>query len=145
MSLDPYVYPGTTTLVNKYNLRNQAKAQKLEDINSAIRIKQLKTKPINGSFDLDHLKKIHQHIFKDSYKWAGEIRTINISKDESQFAFAQYIKPASKKVFKDLKNDNHLKGQSRKEFVGKASYYYSEITTLFILLEKETAEHNKYL
>ena len=36
-------------------------------------------------------KAIHRHLFQDIYDWAGDIRTVEISKGGSQFQFRQYI------------------------------------------------------
>jgi cell filamentation protein len=36
-------------------------------------------------FDLAHLQAIHHHLFQDIYDWAGEIRTLEISKGAQQF------------------------------------------------------------
>ncbi|MFJ1139705.1 hypothetical protein ACIKK6_02930, partial [Bacillus thuringiensis] len=38
---------------------------------------------IPGNFDLDHLKKIHKHIFEDIYEFAGKIRQENIASNIS--------------------------------------------------------------
>ena len=40
-----------------------------------------------GAFDLAHLRAIHRHLFQDVYDWAGELRTVEISKGASQFQF----------------------------------------------------------
>jgi fido (protein-threonine AMPylation protein) len=35
---------------------------------------------IDGSFDFDHHRAIHRHIFGDVYEWAGDPRTVDMSK-----------------------------------------------------------------
>ena len=40
----------------------------------------MQNNPIQGKFDFQHLKEIHQYIFQDIYEWAGEIRTVEIGK-----------------------------------------------------------------
>lgn len=35
---------------------------------------------IPRTFDAEHLKAIHRHLFQDVYEWAGEYRTVNMSK-----------------------------------------------------------------
>jgi cell filamentation protein len=44
-----------------------------------------------GRFDLAHLRAIHRHLFQDIYDWAGELRTVEISKGSSQFQFRRFI------------------------------------------------------
>lgn len=36
--------------------------------------------------DVSYLQAVHRHLFQDTYAWAGELRTINIGKEGSQFA-----------------------------------------------------------
>ncbi|RYE61583.1 MAG: cell division protein, partial [Oxalobacteraceae bacterium] len=88
MSDDPYVYPGTRLLRNKFDIRDAAVLDLAERRYSTIRsIQKIPT----GDFDLKHLRAIHRHLFQDVYDWAGEIRTVEISKGSSQFQFRQYI------------------------------------------------------
>lgn len=45
-----------------------------------------------GKFDLAHLQAIHKRLFGDVYDWAGEIRTVDISKGQTRFASFQQIR-----------------------------------------------------
>ncbi|MBA4492710.1 Fic/DOC family protein [Paenactinomyces guangxiensis] len=74
------VYPGTTVLRNKLDIRDQKKLEKWERLMTAKRLAQLIKKPLSGSFDLAHLQKIHWYLFQDVYEWAGQIRKVVISK-----------------------------------------------------------------
>ena len=80
--IDPYAYPGTDVLRNKLDIRNAAELDKVERRLVTQRI--LEGVP-RGRFNLDHLRAIHRHLFQDVYDWAGEIRTVNISKGSSHF------------------------------------------------------------
>ena len=62
--------------------------------------------PTFKSFNLDHLKKIHQHIFQDIYEWAGEIRTVDISKGDTRFCNLNRIEPEANKLLLQLENHN---------------------------------------
>lgn len=81
--VDPYIYPGTSTLINKLGIRDQATLNQIEIKISAIRIGELAKNAILGKFDYQHLKDIHKHIFKDIYAFAGIPRTIGLSKKEA--------------------------------------------------------------
>jgi cell filamentation protein len=83
---DTYVYPGTEVLFNKADIREQAALNEFEADVTAVRMLELFNKPIQGDFDLTHLRAIHQHLFQDVYTWAGEIRTVDISRGTSRFA-----------------------------------------------------------
>lgn len=42
---------------------------------------------IPQTYDLNHLRAIHRHLFQDVYEWAGEIRDVRIKKsDDNEFA-----------------------------------------------------------
>jgi cell filamentation protein len=80
MADDPYIYPGTNVLCNRLNIRDVADFAEREAALGAIRIAQLERRFIHGNYDLAHLQATHRHIFGDVYPWAGELRTVRISK-----------------------------------------------------------------
>lgn len=127
---DDYCYPGTEVLRNKANLQNQNDLDEFEAHISAFRLIELQETPIKGAFDLDHLKKIHFHIFQDVYDWAGEIRTVDLSRGSSTFANVNYIESSSKTLFDELAKDNYLKNLSTTAMAGKIAYYLSEINAI---------------
>ncbi|MBD2760883.1 Fic family protein [Yimella sp. cx-573] len=46
---------------------------------------------IPRTFNNAHLRAIHRHLFQDVYDWAGQHRTVNMSKDGSAFAGVDLI------------------------------------------------------
>ena len=56
MPEDPYVYSGTTTLRNRYGVRNPAELARRETAASTVRLAELAARPISGSYDLSHLQ-----------------------------------------------------------------------------------------
>ena len=127
---DIYCYPGSSVLSNKLGLKDQDQLDQYEAEITALRLVELQEKPIKGHFDLDHLKKLHFQIFQDVYDWAGEIRTVDISRGASRFAHAQYIESAAKTLFVNLKKENELKGLGVDDFSLRAAHYLSEINVL---------------
>jgi cell filamentation protein len=80
MTVDPYVDPKTGVFFNKLGITDAAQLeQSVADI-SAARIEQLAAHPLAGRYDLEHLRRFHGHIFGDVFTWAGQIRTVQISK-----------------------------------------------------------------
>lgn len=121
---DPYCYPPDYKV-----LRNR------EDIRDANRLKTFEHKVVMaklaqgipaGNFDLDHLKTIHAHLFRDVYEWAGEIRTVAISK-KTGFLPHQHIPTAVDYLHKELKDENFLRALNQREFVDRASYFVGEL------------------
>jgi cell filamentation protein len=55
-----------------------------------------------GDFDLAHLRAIHRHLFQDLYEWAGELRTVEISKAGHQFQFRRFIETGMADIHRRL-------------------------------------------
>ncbi len=101
MPEDPYVYPGTNVLRNRYDLRNAEELSRLEADLTTRRLAELAAHPLPGSYDLTHLQAFHRRIFGDVYEWAGEIRTVTIAKGDL-FALPQHIEPYLRDVLAQL-------------------------------------------
>ena len=128
---DPYIDPSTGVLKNLLGISN---AQELEKIEASLAYGRsldldMVVPPV-PPFDMDHLKAIHKHLFQDIYSWAGEIRTIDVSKGHTRFASAIAINSAGMKLFKDLEKESWLKGKNRREFADLAGHYLGEINVL---------------
>lgn len=129
-STDPCVYSVTNVLENKLRIRNEEalRAFKYEQSNS--RLQELNRKPIDGKFDLDHLKAIHRHLFQDVYAWVGEIRTVNISKDRVPFAPVAFIESYIATLAANLSKENYLRGLETTGFVQRLAHYFTEFNAV---------------
>lgn len=121
---DPYVYPQTNVLINKYNIRNAEVIQEIEGVITLLKSKE--PLPV-GNLDYDHLKAIHRHFFGDLYEWAGEERTVDIAKGNSYFAHTTHITRTLDKLFHQLKVENYLRELPLPTFCERLSYYFNEI------------------
>ncbi len=130
MSSDPNVYPGTRVLVNKLGIKNADRLNQYEYDTTYLKAKELKAEPVKGNFDLKYLQKIHKHLFNDLYLWAGQVRTVSISKGGGMFAFPQFIESEGNKLFTQLKNEDHLKNLDKDNFSKRAAHYFTEINAL---------------
>ena len=130
MSADPYVYPGTTVLQNIRGLRDQAGLSRLEDAVSALALAELADRHLPGSYDLAHLQAFHRFIFGDLYPWAGQVRTITISKDESVFCLPQYIDGYAADIAARLAGQDHLTGRDRPEFLDGLAELWADLNAL---------------
>ena len=127
---DPYAYPDLDVLRNKPGIRDTKQLQEFEYRKSTERILELGENPIKGRFDLEHLKAIHKHVFQDVYEWAGQIRTVQISKGDSLFALPGHIESYGKQVFDALARDKHLKGMNKERFTERLAHHYAEINAV---------------
>jgi len=104
-SSDPYTYPGTDVLRNTLDIRDPQQLAAFEANATTARLIELDAAPIEGRLDIAHLKAIHRHIFQDVYAWAGEFRTVNISKSGHLFGVAAFVEPALHAVLRSLPGD----------------------------------------
>jgi len=89
MNDDPYVYPGTSILINKLGIHS---TEELDTAEREIVSRRLLQPVPRGDFDLPHLQAIHRHLFQDIYEWAGEVRQFGtLHKGSSAFLDAGRI------------------------------------------------------
>jgi cell filamentation protein len=126
-AVDDYVYPGTTVLRNKAGIQDQTALDAFEADATAVRMLELLEQPLEGRFDFAHLCAIHRHLFQDVYEWAGEIRTVDISRDTSRFANMALIERYLGGVLGRLPAENWLRGLQPEPFVARLAHYMGEI------------------
>ena len=98
-SSSDHCYPGTSCLMNKFDIHD---AQKLDELESSIvygKLALLQHIPIPGSFDFAHYKRIHQFLFCDLYDWAGQIRDVDLFKKGTAFVPASDIERCADALF----------------------------------------------
>jgi cell filamentation protein len=84
--IDPYLYPGTDVLINKFGFHNQTDLDKAESDFTVLKLAKLSEHPLPGNYGISHLREMHKYVFEDLFDWAGEFRTINIEKSEQALA-----------------------------------------------------------
>jgi cell filamentation protein len=124
MTGDPYLHPGASTLRNKLGLIDAVSLDALERRMVAARA----TEGVpGGDFDLPHLQAIHRHLFQDVYEWAGELRTVEISKGAQQFMFRQFIQNGMADVHRRIVKANRFKGSSLGDFASAAGRIMGDV------------------
>lgn len=124
---DCYTYPDSEILKNKADLHDQEALDAFEADATAIRLIEMIEHPIPGSFDLRHLQAIHGHLFQDIYEWAGQLRTVDISKGSSRFGNCGMIESYLKRQLDKIPNENYLIGLTPESFIQRLAYYMGEI------------------
>jgi len=127
---DHYLDPESGVLKNKLGIQDNAILEQREADYAAARAYELAKTPLDGNFDLNHLKAIHRHLFGDVYAWAGEIRDIDLAKGNSFFAIHTRIVSAARPIFNKLATEDYLTGLDAEAFSERAAYYLSEINAL---------------
>lgn len=80
MAEDPYKDPITGILCNKLGLGTAAQLEAAEREITHAALILLGETPVPASYDLPHLRAIHNRIFGDLYEWAGQLRTVAIAR-----------------------------------------------------------------
>ena len=125
-----YCYPKSNILKNKLNIvDNKELLDEAERQITALKILDLKMKPLKGNLDLKHLLYIHKYIFEDIYSWAGKTRSVNIAKG-NQFCNCVFIEDKLNELFLELLDDKYLIGFTQEEICIKLSYYLSELNAI---------------
>lgn len=132
-SLEPLsdgCYPGTAVLVNKLNIQDGQKLAQVEADITKLRIAQWEIQPLMDTFDFEHYKAIHQHLFGDLYDWAGQVRTVNLAKKGTHFCLAEKIEERGKLIFERLQRLNYLRGMEHDDFVEELVDFYCSTNEL---------------
>jgi len=125
-----YCYPHSNVLKNKLNITGQQELEIAERAITSVKATQASVNHIRGRFGVNHLKRMHKFLFEDIYPWAGQFRTVNISKG-NMFCRADYIEKQLESLFDSLKRENYLKNCASIDDIGKRlSYYISEINVI---------------
>lgn len=142
-----YFEPGTQVLRNLADppATSAADLQRFEDDRLEFRMVQLRVQPIEGNFDLEHLQAIHHHLFQDVYPWAGELRTVGISKGERSMPDGTTAKagflPIEHAPFvvngtaTELRQENYLRGLSNEQFADRLAVHFNAVNEAHVFRE----------
>lgn len=84
----------------------------------------------NGRLDCAHYRAIHHHLFQDIYDWAGETRTVRISKGTSHFCYPEYIDGELARLFGQLAAAGYLGSMSAEAFAVEAASFLATLNSI---------------
>jgi cell filamentation protein len=147
---DDYFIPGTCVLRNKfagagqpYGESNPERLTALEEQFTRIRLAELRTNPIAGGFDYDHMKAIHGYVFQDVYEWAGQERTAPTVGPMNKEGHAYYpagpaLTEAAEAEYRKIAKADYLRGLQRREFVTELAERWGELNVVHSFREGNT-------
>ncbi|MFI8482888.1 putative adenosine monophosphate-protein transferase Fic [Pseudomonas sp. NPDC078700] len=125
---DPYCYPGTNVVRNLLNIMND------DDLNEAERaLSEVAASEIEFDlppYDLAYLRKIHLTLFSDLYAWAGELRTVDISKGDTHFCNMARIEAEAQKYFCSLAKANWFESLERDQLVLAVAELFGDLNVI---------------
>lgn len=140
--LDRHVDPLTKVSYNKLGLRRRSDLAAADYKMTDIRLAQIMLEPIRGIYDLDHLERLHRHLFSDLYDWAGEFRTINFSRAlntepgwKARFAPVDEIAAVATALRQDLGIWNTLNGLAGADFLARLTAIYIKLNYMHPFLK----------
>ena len=129
--IDPYVYPGTSILKNKFDIYSQDELEHIEADYFLLGYNNL----VKTNFQIESIFDvllIHKTLFSGIFDWAGKPRTIDIYKSEPilggssiDYVFASYIRTALNELDEEYKRCD-FKSLNGKELIRKMCYFISE-------------------
>jgi cell filamentation protein len=128
--IDPYVDSETGLLKNLLNAKTAEELQEVEAQIVFANELELESMAIPRTNDLEELLLIHKGLFKGVYEWAGQIRTVDIKKNNEgaeYFLLVGKIVGATSYVFTELAKENHLKSFEQDEFLGRLAHHYDQL------------------
>lgn len=124
---DPYCYPGTTVLRNIPGIHDAATLADFEAVSTAQRADE----PLpTGRLSVRHYCAIHHHLFQDLYAWAGQFRTVRLSKSGNAFCYPENIRRQMQDLFADLRRRRHLASLPREAFAADAAHLLATLNAI---------------
>ena len=135
--IDPYCYPNTTVLRNKFNLRDEEQLKAVEARVASFALFAFVNDPLSGSCDENRFKATHRAIFQNIYEWAGSYRrdvgTMTKGREagyEVTYCDSQFVPREMARIFAELKAVEYLLGLDLEKFAARLAYFYSEIDAI---------------
>lgn len=128
--VDPYLDPAVGDLRNLLGATSSAELRALEPQAVFANELELPDAGIRRSNDLTELRAIHAQLFKGVYDWAGQLRIVDIRKNQQGAGFfipVGYIEQAAGFVSAELAQADGLRGLDRDEFVERLAYFYDQL------------------
>jgi cell filamentation protein len=84
-------------------------------------------------FDENYFKALHRDTYVSLYEWAGMYRTVDMSKGGSLFCRAAYLEQETRRVFRELEQEQYLQQAADgavEQFAERLAHYQSELIAL---------------
>jgi cell filamentation protein len=133
-----YLQDDGLTLHNKLGVTDPITLALKEAVHVERRAIELESNGFPQATGFDFVKAVHRHLFQDVYEWAGELRTLDITKytqaerdtDIAPFAKAADLERDGRRLFDDLRAANRFRGLTRDEFANHLAPFFGRLNQL---------------
>ncbi len=73
---------------------------------------------------------MHRYLFQDVYPWAGQLRTVDITKANGPFAHHAFIVSEGQRLGDEIAVEHQLIGLEKQRFVERLAYHWGEWNAL---------------
>jgi cell filamentation protein len=134
MNQDPYCYPHTEVLRNRFDIQDEEELKAAEARVAAVALFALEDEPLQGPMNEERLKRTHRAIFEDIYDWAGSYRrdvgTMTKGRQvgyQVTYGNSQFVPGEIERIFRELAAEDYLRGLDPDRFAARLAYFYSEL------------------
>jgi len=131
-------------LHNLANIKDEKVLLIFESLKVAKRVEELLEHPIKIE-DSNTLLIIHHHLFQDVYEWAGQVRTVNISKDGKPFFNGERFYVGFKYIDTLISDYHKLKKSDKEELAKKLAEILDNINYLHPFREGNGRTQREFL
>lgn len=124
---DYYCYLDSKILRNKLGIKDEKTLDAAEREITGLKAIEFVNNPFPAKLDFDYIKKLHRFLFNDVYDWAGEIRTIDISKGNI-FCQHELIEVNAGALMNELKAENYLVNSDN--IAERLAYYLGDLNSI---------------
>jgi cell filamentation protein len=125
-----HCYPNTTVLINRLGLTDQQELNQAEKIVVSVRAAEIETTAYDGNFTFSFYCELHKKLFGDLYDWAGQLRTVEISKKGTAFYPAKELASLGEALFQRLQGKKELRGLPQSEFAAQIAEFYHDLNMI---------------
>ncbi len=113
-----------------FDIRDEKQLSAIEADITFAKSSEWERNPLSESFDFNHYKAIHKFLFEDLYSWAGELRSIDISKKGTSFCSAVNLEEMCKKSFDYLQSRHLFTNLDKTKFIDEiVDFNFADIDT----------------
>lgn len=123
-------YEGTTTLINKLGIKDETELNSCEALITAYKAASLINEPLAHNFGFEDCKRLHRVLFEELYNWAGQPRTIALSKTATVFIAPEKIEELGTLIFARLKKMDYFTKLPQGKFIAEATDLYHSLNML---------------